>query len=222
MTPQTINAYYSPTSTRSSSRPPSCSRRSSIPTADPAVNYGGIGGGDRPRDDPRLRRPGPQVRRRRQRSPTGGPPTTPPSSTAQTEKLGAQYSAFEPLPGVAHQRRPDHGREHRRPGRPAAGARRLSRVAERQAGAGDRRPDRRPARVPRLGPGLARQVRATTPCASSWSPTRTRRAHARVNGPVRNIDAWYDGLRRQAGRQALHRRPSKRVRIWWRGPSIPV
>ena len=43
MTPPTVNAYYNPRTTRSSSPPASCSRRSSTPTADDAVNYGAIG-----------------------------------------------------------------------------------------------------------------------------------------------------------------------------------
>ena len=43
MTPPTVNAYYSPQSTRSCSRPASCSRRSSTRQVDDAVNFGGIG-----------------------------------------------------------------------------------------------------------------------------------------------------------------------------------
>ena len=43
MSPQTINAYYNPLRTRSSSRPRSCSRRSSTRTPTTAVNYGAIG-----------------------------------------------------------------------------------------------------------------------------------------------------------------------------------
>ena len=43
MTPMTINAYANPAWSRSSSRPRSCSRPSSIPMPMPAVNYGGIG-----------------------------------------------------------------------------------------------------------------------------------------------------------------------------------
>ena len=58
----------------------------------------------------------------------------------------------------ARQRGADDGREYRRHGRPGDRAPGVSRVAVRQAGAGDRRPDRRPALLPRLRAGLAREA----------------------------------------------------------------
>ena len=66
MTPQTVNAYYNSINNEivfpaAILQPPFFD-----PEADDAVNYGGHRRGDRPRDQPRLRRPGPQVRRRRQ------------------------------------------------------------------------------------------------------------------------------------------------------------
>ena len=84
MTPQTVNAYYNPTTNEicfpaGILQPPFFN-----PEADDAVNYGAIGvvighemthgfdelrchrRGDRPRDDPRLRRPGQPVRQGRQ------------------------------------------------------------------------------------------------------------------------------------------------------------
>ena len=43
MTPPTVNAYYSPSGTTSTSPPASCSRRSTSDGRDAAVNYGGAG-----------------------------------------------------------------------------------------------------------------------------------------------------------------------------------
>ena len=99
MTPQTVNAYYDPTE-----------ERDRLPGRHPAAavlrHEGRRRGqlrrdrrGDRPRDQPRLRRPGQPVRRRRQaaqlvdgRRPQG--------VRSHHERLDAQYSAYEPLPGV--------------------------------------------------------------------------------------------------------------------------
>ena len=72
MTPPTVNAYYNPQMNEivfpaGILQPPFFD-----PKADDAVNYGAIGVGDRPRDDARLRRPGPQVRRAGQPAATGG------------------------------------------------------------------------------------------------------------------------------------------------------
>ena len=63
MTPMTINAYANPTMNEvvfpaAILQPPFFD-----PKADPAVNYGGDRRGDRARDQPPFRRPGPQVRR---------------------------------------------------------------------------------------------------------------------------------------------------------------
>ena len=66
MTPQTVNAYYNPVRNEivfpaAILQPPFFDM-----AADDAVNYGGIGGGHRPRDGPRLRRPGAPLRRQGQ------------------------------------------------------------------------------------------------------------------------------------------------------------
>ena len=80
MTPQTVNAYYNPGH-----------ERDRVPGRDPAAavlrrrrrrrrQLRRDRRGHRPRDRPRVRRPGLQVRRRRAASRTGGRPTTAPSS----------------------------------------------------------------------------------------------------------------------------------------------
>ena len=113
----------------------------------------------------------------------------------------------------AHQARPDDGREYRRPRRADDGARRLSCLAARQAGAGARRVDRRPARVPRLGAGLGGQGHARgDPQPSPTSDPHSCRKY-RVNGVVRNIDAWYAAFGVKPG-DAMYVPPEKRARIW--------
>ena len=207
--------------TRSSSRPPSCSRRSSIPTADPAVNYGGIGGvighemthgfddqGRKFDGDGRL-------------TDWWTPATTPPASTPRPTRLGAQYSAFEPLPGAHVKGDLTMGENIADLGGLLLGLDAYHASLDGQAGAGDRRPDRRPAGVPRLGPGLARARSATTPCAArlvtdphspGGCPGQRRRAQCR---------RLVRGLRRQAGRQALRRaRPAGADLV--AGPSAPA
>jgi hypothetical protein len=134
------------------------------PDADAAVNYGGIGAVigheiSHGFDDQGRKFDGDGVLRDWWTAPT------PRSSRSQTRAWAPSTRPSSPCP-AQRQRRPDHGREHRRPGRPAAGAGRLSPVARRPAGAGDRRPDRRPARLPRLGSRSGAASTGTTPCAS--------------------------------------------------------
>ena len=155
MTPQTVNAYYNSTE-----------QRDRLPGRDPGpavLRSGRRHGdqlwrhrrGDRPRDQPRLRRPGPQVRTATACLPTGGRAEDAAKFKAQTDRLGAQYSAFEPLPGAHVQGGLMMGENIGDLGGLSPGARRLPRLAARQARAGDRRPDRRSAGVPGLGPGVA-------------------------------------------------------------------
>ena len=58
-----------------------------------------------------------------------------------------------------------------------------------------------------------RTSRARTRCASSCSPTRTARASIRVNGVVRNVDAWYTAFDVKPG-DKLYLPPEQRVHIW--------
>ena len=92
---------------------------------------------------------------------------------AAGQALVRQYNAYEALPGPPPQRRADAGREYRRPGRPRRRLRRLSCLAGRPPGAGDRRPDRRPALLPRLCPEPPRARPARRRCAARSPPTST-------------------------------------------------
>ena len=99
MTPQTINAYYNPEL-----------NEIVFPAAHPAAavlrcerrRRGQLRRdrrGDRPRDQPRLRRPGQPVRRPTATCATGGPTRTIDEFAAKTKALVAQYDAYEPVPG---------------------------------------------------------------------------------------------------------------------------
>ena len=154
MTPQTVNAYYDAGNNEivfpaAILQPPFFD-----PKADPAINYGGIGGviGHEMThgfDDQGRKFDGEGVLRDWW--------TADDAARFQVEatKLGAQFSKFEVAPGRVRQRRPDHGREHRRLRRRLAGAGRLPRLAAWPPGAGDRRAERRPAGFSGLGPGVA-------------------------------------------------------------------
>ena len=157
MTPQTVNAYYNPVRNEivfpaAILQPPFFNM-----AADDAVNYGGDRRGDRPRDGPRLRRPGPAVRRHRHDARLVDRRRTARSSRSRPRGWWRSSSAYEVLPGLKVNGELTLGEnigdltglDHRLP--------RLPDVARRQAGAGHRRPDRRPALLHGLGAGLARQ-----------------------------------------------------------------
>ena len=104
MTPQTVNAYYNPQH-----------ERDRVPGRDPAAavlqSRRGRRGelrrhrrGDRPRDRPRLRRPGLEVGRRRQPRATGGRRPTAPSSTSAATALVAQYDRVRAVSRLQGQR----------------------------------------------------------------------------------------------------------------------
>ncbi len=133
MTPQTVNAYYNSTF-----------NEIVFPGGDPAAavlrRERRCGGelrrhrrGDRPRDGPRFRRPGQQVRlrgraaqlvdRRRPRALRGA-----------HARIGRAVRQLLPAAGPVRQRRADDGREHRRPGRHLDGVHGLPAEPARQPG----------------------------------------------------------------------------------------
>ena len=77
---------------------------------------------------------------------------------ARAKILGEQYSEVRAVTRREGEWRADHGREHRGPRRSRDRARCLSRVAQRQTGAGNRRADRRAACLPGLGASVAREA----------------------------------------------------------------
>ena len=95
----------------------------------------------------------------------------------RAKMLGDQYAQFEPVPGVHINPDLTMGENIADLGGLTMGARRLSCVAARQAGAGARRPHRRSARVPRLGAGMGGQGHAPTRSATRRSATRTASAN---------------------------------------------
>jgi putative endopeptidase len=211
MTPPTVNAYYEPTKNEivfpaAILQPPFFD-----PKADPAVNYGGIGGvigheithgfddqGRKSDGDGRLA--------------DWWTPQDAARFTAEAAKLGKQYAAFEPLPG-AHIN-PDltmgeniadlgglllalDAYHASLKGRPAPVIDGLS---------GDQRVLLGWAQVWRgkIRDDRLRQMLVTDP----HSPNT-----ARVNIPVRNVDAFYRAFAVKPG-QAMYVAPAARAHIW--------
>jgi putative endopeptidase len=211
MTPQTVNAYYNPTQNEivfpaAILQPPFFD-----PAADWAVNYGGIGGviGHEMThgfDDQGRHYDG-----------TGAlndwwTPEDDAKFVAQTKRLGDQYSSIEPVAGA-------HIKGDQTMGENIAdlGGSLLGLDAYHLSLGG------KPAQVLN---GLTGDQRVFLGWAQVWRgairPDALRRqlvsdVHspmtARVNGVVRNIDAWYDAWGVKPG-DALYVAPDQRVRIW--------
>ncbi len=211
MLPQTVNASYAPT--RNAITFPAAILQPPFfdPNADPAVNYGAIGGVigheiSHGFDDQGRKSDGQGMLR------DWWTPADATAFEAQATRLGAQYDAFEPLPGARVQGRLTMGENigdlagltialeaYRASlnGRPAPVIDGLT---------GEQRVFLGWAQVWRQGirPERLRQDLATDP----HSP-----AQYRVNGTVRNIDAWYEAFDVQPG-DALYIAPADRVRLW--------
>ena len=183
------------------------------PDADPAVNYGGIGGGHRPRDQPRLRRPGPQDRRDRRAArlvDAGG------RETLQGRERDARRAVrrLRAAARHAHQRRTDawartsptwaaccvalDAYHTSLDGKPAPVIDGLT---------GDQRC------LPRLGAGVARQDPRRCAARSRWSSDPHSPGIFRVNGPIRNVDGWYAAFDVKPG-DKYYLKPDDRVHVW--------
>jgi putative endopeptidase len=211
MFPQTVNAYFSPLNNEivfpaAILQPPFFD-----PKADPAVNYGGIGGvigheishgfDDQGRNydyDGSLR--------------DWWKPADAEQFKARADILAAQYSAYEPLPGMKLNGRVSLGENIGDLGGLAIAyeAYKLSRKGVPapilDGTTGDQRVFMGWAQIWRIK-YREEALRATT-TASPHSPGMYR-----VNGVVRNLDAWYKAFNVKPG-DALYLSPENRVRIW--------
>ncbi len=211
MTPQTVNAYYSPNLNEivlpaAQLQPPYFD-----PAADPAVNYGGIGaliGHELTHafDDDGRKFDAAGVLS------DWWMPVDAEEFNARAEELGRQYDAFEPFPGT-------HVNGELTMGENIAdlGGALIALDAYHGSLSG------KPAAVI---DGLTGDQRFFLGFAQSWRKKTTEDAlrqqlvsdpHApeefRVNGVVRNIDAWYDAFGVKAV-DKLRLAPEARVRIW--------
>jgi putative endopeptidase len=206
-----VNAYYNPTMNEivfpaAILQPPFFD-----PAADMAINYGGIGGviGHEMThgfDDQGRHYDG-----------TGlltdwWTPEDAAKFVEQTKRLGAQYSAMEPIPGAHIKGDQTMGENIADLGGSLLGL-----------DAYHRSLDGKPAPVI---DGLTGDQRVFLGWAQVWAggirPDALRRqlvsdphspSSARVNGVVRNVDAWYDAWNVKPG-DALYVPPEQRVRIW--------
>jgi putative endopeptidase len=211
MTPQTVNAYYN--SVNNEIVFPAAILQAPFfdPDADPAVNYGGIGGVigheiSHGFDDQGRKSNGDGVLSDWWTAEDAS------KFKVEADKLGAQYSAFEPLPGAKVQGALTMGENIGDLGGLSLGldAYRVSLQGKPapiiDGLTGDQRVFFGWAQVWRqkIRDEALRQQVVTDP----HSP-----AYYRVNGTIRNIDAWYDAFGIKEG-DKLYVKPEDRVRIW--------
>ncbi|MCR5873068.1 peptidase M13 [Phenylobacterium sp. J426] len=211
MTPQTVNAYYNFANNEivfpaAILQPPFFD-----PDADPAINYGGIGGVigheiSHGFDDQGRKSDGDGVLRDWWTAEDNA------KFKAQADKLGAQYSAFEPLPGSKLQGGLTMGENIGDLGGLSLG---LDAYHASLKG--------KPAPVI---DGLTGEQRVFLGWAQVWREKYRDEAlrqqvvtgphspaYYRVNGTIRNIPGWYEAWDVKAG-DKLYVAPEDRVRIW--------
>ncbi|MGZ9113584.1 MAG: M13 family metallopeptidase [Brevundimonas sp.] len=211
MTPQTVNAYYNSTNNEivfpaAILQPPFFD-----PDADPAVNYGGIGGVigheiGHGFDDQGSKSDGDGVLR------SWWTPGDRANFDGLTRRLGEQYDQFEPIPGFKVQGGLTMGENIGDAAGNAVGLEAYHLSLNGQPApvldgvTGDQRFFYGWAQVwqSKMRDDALRNQIATDP----HSP-----AEFRVIGPVRNIDAWYEAFDVQPGSK-YYLAPADRVRIW--------
>ncbi len=211
MTPQTVNAYYNSTNNEivfpaAILQPPFFD-----PDADPAVNYGGIGGVigheiGHGFDDQGSKSDGDGVLR------NWWTPADKANFEALTARLGAQYDQFEPIPGFHVQGGLTMGENIGDAAGTAVGLEAYHLSLNGQPSpvldgiTGDQRFFYGWAQVwqSKMRDDALRNQIATDP----HSP-----AEFRVIGPLRNVDAWYEAFDVQPG-DKYYLAPEDRVRIW--------
>ena len=211
MTPQTVNAYYNSTNNEivfpaAILQPPFFD-----PDADPAVNYGGIGGVigheiGHGFDDQGSKSDGNGVLR------SWWTPEDRTNFDGLTKRLGEQYDQFEPIPGFHVQGGLTMGENIGDAAGTAVGLEAYHLSLNGQPSpvldgiTGDQRFFYGWAQVwqSRMRDDALRNQIATDP----HSP-----AEFRVIGPLRNVDAWYEAFNVQPGSK-YYLAPADRVRIW--------
>ncbi|GAB4516742.1 MAG: M13 family metallopeptidase [Amphiplicatus sp.] len=211
MTPQTVNAYYSPN--RNEIVFPAAILQAPFfdPHADPAVNYGGIGAVigheiGHGFDDQGRKSDGDGVLR------DWWTPEDAANFQKLADRLGAQYAEYEPIPGFKVNPQLTMGENIGDLGGLAMAyhAYKLSLGGEEapviDGFTGDQRFFMAWAQVWKR---VVREEQLKNQIASDpHSPARYR-----VNGVVRNMDAWYEAFDVQPG-DALYLPPEERVQIW--------
>jgi putative endopeptidase len=211
MNPQRVNAYYNFTNNEIVFPAAILQAPFFDPDADPAINYGGIGGVigheiSHGFDDQGRKSDGDGVLRDWWTAEDAA------KFKAQADRLGAQYSAFEPLPGAKVNGALTMGENIG-----DLGGLSLALDAYRASLKG------RPAPVI---DGLTGEQRVFLGWAQVWRQKIRDEAlrqqvvsdphspaYYRVNGTIRNIDGWYQAFDVQPG-ETLHVAPDARVRIW--------
>ncbi|MDP1630723.1 MAG: M13-type metalloendopeptidase [Caulobacter sp.] len=211
MTPQTVNAYYSPVKNEIVFPAAILQAPFFHPDADPAVNYGGIGGVigheiSHGFDDQGRKGDGDGVLR------DWWSPEDAAKFKAQADRLGAQYSAFEPYPGAKVNGALTMGENIG-----DMGGLSLGYDAYLMSLGGKPAP---------VLDGFTGQQRVFLGWAQVWRQKAREDyvrqqvvsdphspAYYRVDGTIRNIDAWYDAFGVKEG-DKLYVAPAERVRIW--------
>jgi putative endopeptidase len=211
MTPQTVNAYYNSTNNEivfpaAILQPPFFD-----PNADPAVNYGGIGGVigheiGHGFDDQGSKSDGDGVLR------SWWTPEDRANFEALTARLGAQYDQYEVLPGYNVQGGLTMGENIGDAAGVAVGLEAYHLSLNGQPApvidgfTGDQRVF--------LGWAQVWQTKGRDDFLRNQVATDSHSpAEFRVIGPMRNIDAWYEAFDVQPG-QRYYLPPEERVRIW--------
>ncbi|MET0183617.1 MAG: M13 family metallopeptidase [Caulobacterales bacterium] len=211
MTPQTVNAYYNPTFNEVVFPAAILQAPFFDPNADAAVNYGAIGGVighemGHGFDDQGAKSDAQGVLRDWWNEQDVG------RFRALTDKLATQYEAFEPLPGVNVNGRLTLGENIGDcGGLQVAHQAYLLHQAGREAPMldGTTGEQRFFLSWGQVWKELIRDARLRNQVLSDpHSPARYR-----VNGVVRNLDAWYAAFNVQPG-EALYLAPEDRVQIW--------
>ena len=213
MLPQTNNAYYDPTQNQITFPAAILQPPYFDPNADPASNYGSIGATIGHEIGHGFDDQGRQFDAQRQACATGGPRPAAKLYTRARRRLVKQYDGYEPIPGVHIKGQLTLGENLG-----DLGGLEVAYAAYRRYVAEHGEPP--------VIDGLTGDQRFFIAYGYSWE-TKQREgalraqllsnAHSpakyRVNGVVRNVDAWYKAFNVQPG-DKLYLPPEQRVHVW--------